>query len=362
MPEREDAARLSQVKTGRLLRVIVFALAAVPAFGQGCISAARQGVAMLDALCERSDGHSARRRYPWEVTLDYRYLPSHRHFVGTVEQVQRAILGNEIVNKVHGFNLTASYDINPRWTVTASLPVLKMYRDQLYVPRMETSFVSQGDATVGARVWLWRPPTESMGNIGIGFAAKLPTGKYRVTSPATDRAGNPIVATVDQSIQPGDGGTGFLINLSAFHPTPLRTMVYFQGLYVFSPRSANGVSTFRTRPGEEVFSVTDFYLYRGGISRPVPKVRGLSMSFGGRIEGVPVRDAIGKSDGFRRPGYAISADPGLMYVRGAYMFSVNVPWAVERNRKRSVSDYRNRIHGDAAFADYSLLIGVSRRF
>ena len=51
-----------------------------------------------------------------------------------------------------------------------------------------------------------------------------------------------------------------------------------------------------------------------------------------------------------------------MYVRGAYMFSVNVPWAVERNRKRSVSDYRNRIHGDAAFADYSLLIGVSRRF
>jgi hypothetical protein len=44
------------------------------------------------------------------------------------------------------------------------------------------------------------------------------------------------------------------------------------------------------------------------------------------------------------------------------MLSVNVPWAVERNRKKSVSDYQNRIHGDAAFADYSVIVGISKRF
>jgi len=30
--------------------------------------------------------------------------------------------------------------------------------------------------------------------------------------------------------------------------------------------------------------------------------------------------------------------------------------------RKSVSDYQNGIHGDAAFADYALIIGVMRRF
>ncbi len=81
----------------------------------------------------------------------------------------------------------------------------------------------------------------------------------------------------------------------------------------------------------------------------------------GRIEGVPVRDAIGQSNGFRRPGYAISLDPGFLYVRRAYMFSCNIPWAIERNRKRSVADYANGRRGDAAFADYALMFSLSRR-
>jgi hypothetical protein len=31
-------------------------------------------------------------------------------------------------------------------------------------------------------------------------------------------------------------------------------------------------------------------------------------------------------------------------------------------RRKSVSDYRNRTHGDAAFADYALIFGLTRRF
>ena len=81
-----------------------------------------------------------------------------------------------------------------------------------------------------------------------------------------------------------------------------------------------------------------------------------------RIEGVPVRDAFGKSDGFRRPGYAISVDPGFLYSRGRYLFACNIPWAVERNRRRSVADIQNHTHGDAAFADYALIFSLSRRF
>ena len=151
------------------------------------------------------------------------------------------------------------------------------------------------------------------------------------------------------AIQLGDGGWGVDVEVTGYHRLfHERVFGYVSGFYLFNPRNTNGVSTFRTRRGEELFSVTDQYLYRGGISRALPGVRGVTVTFGGRIEGVPVRDAIGKSEGFRRPGYAISLDPGFMYARGSYVFSCNVPFAVQRNRRKSVSDYMNGVHGDAA--------------
>jgi hypothetical protein len=249
-----------------------------------------------------------------------------------------------------------------RWNLNASLPFLVVNRNQLYVPRGEFRVVGLGDMTVGGRAWIFRPPTESGGNIGVGLNLKLPTGIYNATGKALDRDGNVIIATADQSIQAGDGGTGFSIDIQAYKPTIFDSMLYFTGSYLFNPRNTNGVSTFRTAPGEEVMSVADQYVYRGGISHAFPKVRGLTVTFGGRMEGVPVRDLLGASDGFRRPGYAISIDPGFLYARGSYVFSCNVPFAVERNRRKSLADYQRGRHGDAAFADYALTLGMSKRF
>lgn len=317
---------------------------------------------MLGVICERPKNGLAPKRTRWEASLGYRYLPSYRHFIGTVEQKQREVLGNQIRNDVHIWDLAISYQLNNRWTVNATIPFMQAWRGQLYNPRGTFSHFAQGDATVGARYWLFRPPTESRRNVAVGFAAKLPTGRYNLMGDAIDARGNRIRATADQSIQPGDGRLGFVMDVNAYTPSYFRTWLYFQGTYLFNPANTNGVSTFRTRSGEQVFSVTDQYLYRGGISRAIPKLRGWAASFGGRIEGVPVHDAFGADDGFRRPGYAISIDPGIMYGHGTWTFSLNAPVAVERNRKKSVSDYRNGIHGDAAFADYSFIFGVSKRF
>jgi hypothetical protein len=213
---------------------------------------------------------------------------------------------------------------------------------------------SAGDATTGARAWIFKPPTESGDNISIGMSAKFPTGKYNATGIATS-GGQQIIATADQSIQAGDGGMGFAIDIQECHRTYFQSELYFAVVYLFNPRDTNGVSTFRRAPGEQVMSVTDQYLHGGGIGHAVPKVRGLAASIGGRIEGVPARDAFGGSNGFRRPGYAISVDPGLPYVCGLYTFFCNIPVAVERNRNRSVADYQNNTRGDAAFADYALI-------
>jgi hypothetical protein len=312
---------------------------------------------VLSALCGRRD--YAKK---WSFAAGYRFQPSSRHFVGTVEQKQREVLGNQIQNTYHLLDFSIERMISKRWSVAASLPVVFAYRNQLYVPRGEFQVNGIGDVAAGVHTWLFRPPTESGGNIGIGASIKLPTGRYNAMGPALDRNGVPIMATADQSIQPGDGGTGFTVDLQAYHPGPLYTMLYFNALYLSNPRNTNGVSSFRTRRGEEVLSVTDQYLYRGGISRAVPRVPGLYVSFGGRMEGVPVHDLLGRDDGFRRPGYAISADPGFMYSRWGYIFSCNIPWAIERNRKRSVTDYANGVHGDAAFADYTIIVGFSKRF
>lgn len=348
--------------------------------------AARQSAPVLGALCnssshskeksesddaakgpkvsdsERITSREVRGYQPWAVSVGYRYQPSSRHFVGTVEQKQREAAGNQIQNTYHLFDVSIERQLSRRWSAQASLPFMFIYRNQLYNPRGEYRVNSIGDITVGGRAWLFRPPTESGGNVAIGMNLKLPTGKYNATGAATNAQGVPIIATADQSIQAGDGGTGFSIDMIAYKPIWWQTSVYFSGMYLFNPRNTNGVSTFRTRAGEQVMSVADQYLYRGGVSRPFPKVRGLVVTFGGRMEGVPVRDAFGKSNGFRRPGYAISIDPGFLYARWGYVFSCNVPFAVERNRRKSVSDYQNRIHGDAAFADYALTIGLSKRF
>jgi hypothetical protein len=110
-------------------------------------------------------------------------------------------------------------------------------------------------------------------------------------------------------------------------------------------------------------SVPDQYLFRGGFAHYVPKVHGLDLSFGARLEGIPVRDAFGKSDGFRRPGYILSVDPGLMYSVWHDTISVNAPWAVQRDRRPSVPEMQNNeANGDAFFADYTVIVVLSHYF
>ena len=108
-------------------------------------------------------------------------------------------------------------------------------------------------------------------------------------------------------------------------------------------------------------SVSDQYMARGGVAVPIRSIRGLAVNFGGRIEGVPRSDVFGKSDGFRRPGYAVSVEPGFTFTRKKETWSLNVPIAVERVRLWSVPEIRDNVRDAAAFADYLILVGYSRR-
>lgn len=279
--------------------------------------------------------------------------------MGTDEQTHRAEEGSEVINDIHLVDFSVRYQHTPRWSIHASTPVMIASRTSSRTGQVVHS-KGLGDIVISARTWLWRPPTESRQNIAVGFGVKLPTGKPDVTDTVYTLQG-PVVRTVDQSIQLGDGGWGIVGSADMFKVVK-RATLYASGIYLSNPQATNGVLTGRSRASEAIMSIADQYLAQVGVSHPVPKTRHFAASLGARLEGIPVRDIFGSSEGFRRPGYVLSIDPGVVYVRGQHSVSLNVPVPLERNRRRSTSDIIDSRHGDAAFADYLLVFSYSRSF
>lgn len=350
--------------------VLVFLVGMRPAaHAQGCVAAhsPQPVISGLDPGIQANDHHYAGSGllHGLTVTTGYRVYNSFRHYIGTDEQKQREELHNAVLNHVNLFELDLNYQFTPRLSVIASIPGMEATRHQESSPTNYYRSGGIGDITAGVHTWIFRPPTENQGNVSLSAQLKLPTGINDAKGTKVLSDGTTQVQPFDESIQPGDGTWGFALGTEAYHPFYLHTTAYFTGSWLFSPQDTTGVLTHRKQAGENVVSATDQYLWRGGFSRPVTGVkllRGLALSMGGRMEGVPVRDAFGKSNGFRRPGYVISIEPGLMYARGRYMFNVSAPWAMERNRTKSVTDLANGIHGDAAFADYTIISGLSYSF
>jgi hypothetical protein len=292
----------------------------------------------------------------WELSFGYRWQDSFRHFVGDVEQPQRLIQQTQQENKIHLFDVALSYQATRRWSFNVSGPFMIADRINHRTGGI-TSANGLGDMAVGAKVWIWRPPTESRQNIQVGFTLKLPTGKPDVVSPIRNVA-NAAPTTVDQSIQLGDSGYGFALDYLAYKSLPRRFTLFSTGVYLMNPKNTYLAST----PNARLLSVPDQYLWRGGVAYAVPKLSGIALSIAGRDEGVPARDLIGREDGFRRPGYAVSIEPGIQYSRHRSVFALSYAIAVRRDRTRSVQDVAAGTHGDAAFADSVLLIGFSQRF
>jgi hypothetical protein len=348
----------------------IFALASFTtnAQAQGCLAAHTSSTIQSCITSGGSNdggdpgGPSFLRKHPLTVEVDWRSFSSFRHFSGEVENTARAAAGLDIENHQNIYNISTDLQLTPRWSINAFVPVLQGTRDQKYAPVGKFDIAGIGDMIVGAQAWVLKPPAENGGNVAFSFGLKLPTGLNNGMGTARLSNGTVQKVVADQSLQPGDGEWGFTLGSQAYKQTYFHTIGYFQGSWLFNPVDTNNVPTFRSNKGEGLMSVTDQYLFRAGLSRHVPKLRGLAASFGGRMEGIPVRDAFGKSDGFRRPGYIISIEPSAQYQYRHNMLSLTAPWAIQRNRRRSVTDIANGTHGDAAFADYAIVLSASHTF
>lgn len=343
-------------------------LAAPRTLAQGCV-AARMDVSVLAGQpgAYQPDGS-------WQASFEWRNFKSHRHFVGSEEQTHRADEESEVINWINQMTLSVTYQFTPRWSGTFNAPYA-IYRrsnpvrdeNREVIDRTETRATGLGDIDFRARRWMLDPETHHKGNFQLGFGIKLPTGEYSVHDTRTNY--DPVthtfyyeVRTVDQSIQPGDGGFGFILDIQAFQTIGHTAAFYASVGYLFNPEETNGVPTYRSRESEAIMSVADQYLARLGFAFPVGH-SGVALNIGGRLEGVAVEDVFGGSEGFRRPGYAVSVDPSATYTHGKHSVGLSVPVAVYRNRQRSVPDKMEEgRHGDAAFADYNIIAAYAYRF
>lgn len=311
----------------------------------------------------------------WQATFGWRYGYSFRHFVGTHEEPHRVEEGSQVINNVNLADFSLRYNFNSRYSVSFGVPFLMATRsgalrdENREIIRRYTRSNNRGigDMTLVGRRMMWDPATHRRGNLSLGLGVKLPTGdnmQQQNSLSIVDGEEVLTVGTADNSVQPGDGGFGVVVEASGYNVLNEAGSLAFYGsaVYILAPEATSGVERPGANIGEEEYSIADQYVARLGLQLGPASWKGWSAGVGGRVEGIPVHDVLGSSDGRRRPGYMLSAEPSLSFTRGAHSVSLAVPWAIERNRQRSVSDRIRGTHGDAAFPDYLVLANYSLRF
>ncbi|MDX1951204.1 MAG: hypothetical protein SFY81_03420 [Verrucomicrobiota bacterium] len=333
----------------KIVALLLLLISVQSAFSQGCViargGACPLGIHGSEGLLHEGD---------WQGTVAYRWLRSDRHFVGRNEQKHRKFDGTEVINDTHFIDLTATYAATDQLWVSLTIPFVHSDRSSLYehgrIQRGHTQAGGLADVRLVGSYWIFNPTEAKKGNISFGLGVKAPTGDYKATDTFGTSSNTTVIRYVDSSIQPGDGGWGIILETQGYLHIAGNLSGYMNASYLINPRE---------RIEETRFSVPDSYLARIGFDYLILPKYGISFTLGGRIEGVPPEDLIGGSLGTRRPGYAISIEPGFTYTHKRFFATLTTPVAVERNRQRT---YNAATTGDAAFADFTVNGSISYRF
>jgi hypothetical protein len=317
----------------------------------------------------------------WQLDGSFRYLDASKHYNGTNYQIQRDTLGTFVMNRQRILDLGATYGVTDQFSANITIPYLVAGEWGLPLPSAKaatpTSPATQngpranfytsglGDISINAKYWLLNTKENMTGNIQVSAGIKIPTGNDNVQGNFPNITGKVIsYVSADQSIQPGDGGWGIPLEIDAFKSIG-RFTGFMTAAYLINPRDTNntpsilislGITPTPNQLYEVHNTVQDQYLFKIGVAYQITDA--LSISVAGRVEGVPVRDLIGRSDGFRRPGDASFIESGIIWNSPSFgSFSASVPVTITRDRAPDA--FGNP--GDATFANYIVLVGYSYR-
>ncbi len=347
-----------------------------------CLDTQAQGCVAVRNMSSWSLGSDSAQTKAWQFSLNYRYFRSYKHFRGSHEETHRVEQGTEVINNDNSLLFGISYTLNKRWSVSAVIPYLDIDRSSLYEhygnptasnptinPRFHTQARGLGDVRISG---YYNALQKKKVSLSVGLGVKLPTGNYETKDhfhkKNSEGQDTLVYRVVDQSIQLGDGGLGIIMEFDVAYHINHRFSIYGTGLYMSNPRNTNGIKRSDNLtdgiPNSNEFSVVDQYVFRLGARYAVKRFQ---FALGGRYEGIPSEDLIGKSEGWRRPGYIMSLEPSIVYSTGKHTLAVNVPIALYRNRVQNTIDKeRTKMTGsyqigDAAFADWLLSITYAYR-
>lgn len=356
----------------RAEKLVLFSILAVLSLttsrlgAQGCIlarSPEQSGVTGQGGVLE--PGH-------YQISFSERHQYSYQHFVGDVYQEYRAQLGNQVVNRINLVTTNLTYQWTPKISFEIDAPWLFASRKSQNSP-IEYQATGLGDTIIGASYWIRNPEHTPRDNFQVGLGLFIPTGNDDVTNTTnTNTTGvgpaNNVTLPVDYSIQPGEGGWGLEMQWSGYRRVGKDVTFYTDGSYIATQGGTTGIqrsaTLSTTTPLTNYAAIADQYLLEGGAAFPVNyHVKGLVATLAMRDEGVPAYNLFPvNNDGFRRPGFAVTAGPGGEYSRGANIFTAGVYKAIHRDRTSSYPDSVYHTHGDAAFAQYVWLASITHRF
>ncbi len=308
-----------------------------------------------------------------QVNVSTRTLRSTDHFNGDVEQVQRQTLNTYVVNIQRMVDVNISHVFTERFSMSAGVPFVASSwgipspTSPTPGPRANEDSRGIGDVSVSGRLWVLPTQRFKSGNIAVGLGVKMPTGNAGYQDTYPDRNGNNNqLRYVDQSVQPGDGGWGLMMDVQGFKRVA-HAQLFGSASYLVNPRDKNNTpsgSLNRLPPNTPVTivdtshnSVPDQFMVRLGGAVPIRKT-GFAASLAWRVEGLPRYDLIGGSHGFRRPGVEMFIEPGFSYAKGRQVYSFQLPIGYYRNR--FPNPYTGAA-GDATFPNYIFLASYGYR-
>lgn len=354
---------------------VFFVLCSNQAQSQGCI-AVRNIVGFGQFALPENDVSA--EPVKWLVNVNSRYFTSFKTYNGN-EHVYEA---DEDLKTNHVFvtDLSLTRMLENGWSISLDVPITTANRtswqehgnDAADKTQYTTRAVGISDIRLTLYKWLMDVSTYHKGNIQLGLGLKLPTGNYH-SEDYFHRSTGLVLAPVNQSIQLGDGGTGFTFELNSYYTFNKTISFYGNLFYLLSPKDQNGTSSTLGNPASQasinatanINSVPDGYTARAGASFAV---KNFSFSAGARVEGSPVHDVIGESNGGRRSGYIVSIEPGVNYKFKKSILYAYVPVPFYKTTKLTVPDQRlidagvilppTNTQSAGGFADYMIFLGL----
>lgn len=313
---------------------------------------------------------SAPMTHVWQLVASYRWLYADQFFIGRDYRPASAPGGQPSRINISTVGLNLSYSPTTRLSLSLGVPVSLGTHSRLQGDGVRRTLTTGGlgDVSLVGTMWLFEPTDHPKGNLAFGLGVKAPTGRSDANGVWNTASGSEL-RPIDPSIQLGDGGWAGIVRLEAFRQVLKRTAVYGAGSYLVSPREHIG-ATFTTPYGVVApVAVTDEYSAHAGLTFDAIPQRGLALSIGGRIDGVPVRDLIGGGDhSFRRPGYVVFVEPAIALrlsrspvSPNGNTFSLSVPIRLAQNRVPSALEVANSRAGGGDFAKFLIFLGYTAR-